>query len=1658
MLRQWIADRSPRTRRAGITAGAGMLVLIIVLTTVGGPFAAGPSPSPGGSADVGQASPDPSAVNGDWTALQLPAYEPVVQLLSRDGSPTSMEVDGSLTLRSLNGTPAVELAGRLRADPSADLIVEPGATADVAQIRPAHPLAENARYTFSLTGEDGALLAEWSFRTGGALHVVMTLPENHATQVPLDSGIEIVFDQDGVEDLASHVSILPSTPGRFEQHGRTWAFLPDAPLTPATLYEVTVSAGIGLEDSDRTLESDMRFAFETASPESRRNEPVITFERPFAEASPGDLPAIPVQVHRDTELPPTITATVAIHRVATLERATDIARQLSLDRSWATRSSTGSVDTTSLDLVASVDATVTTDWATSHVELPAPLDAGWYLLQVDQAGRDAQLLLQVTDLAAYVLTSRTDTVAWVNDVDQGVAVGGASVSVAGGPALGTTDASGLLRVRTPDAMGLRQDASAAASPLLLVSARDGRRVIAPLGAEQPWFQGETPGDRWWLLLETDRLQYRQEDTIHVWGVVRARSDRRVPDDVQLHLTPGYGTDGPPIVSVPVEATARGVIAADVPVRALPPGPYQVSLTVAGERLTSAGVSITDIRKPTVRIDLTTDRHVYIAGEEITAAITAGFFDGTPAPGLQLLVSSSATTSEGEQTVTLDSAGSGRVAHIGKASESPDVGTIHAHPRNPEEGSTTGSANFQVLPSAVWLEADAIVKAGTVRIDGRLTLVDLAAAEAQFLDDRGVHDPSGDPIAGGTVSVAVDRVTWNAVQTGTTYDFIEKRVVPTYRYDRAVRHIGAYTPVTGRDGTFTLSVSDAGVDDAWYEVTLSARDAEGRVTREVRSASSSEVSPAHVVSTFPYLDVACNSAIRPVGLGDTVPFTIREADGSLGSEAPTLFVVGRLGIDDTIVTTAPTIERVLDDDDLPGQSIRAIRLLPGGYAVLNESSVRVDPEDLAIEIGITADRPRYVPGEEATIAITTTGPDGRPISADVVVSAVDLKLFSIGAARKMDTSMLLQGVASGFERSYATHRIMQSRGDCGFGATTGGGDEPRSEFEDLATFQRISTDERGRGFATFELPDDLTSWVVSAAAVAGGLESGTASIEIPASLPFFVDATIASSYLSGEAPIIGLRAYGESLAAGDAVRFTVEAPSLGLDATPFNGRAFEALRVPLPELPVGDHRLTIAATIPGSEPALRDSIVRTVHVVPTRLRTVQVAYDPLTPDFAAHGGDGLTSHVVTDGGRGTLMRLLQQLSWGGSARFDTSLAADIAQDLLVDAFAADEAALPDAGFTGLPEVSEAGIRLLPYGSPDMALTARTALIAPDRVPTQPVRGALRTWADEAGANRERRIMALAGLAGLGDDVLAELRRIEGDLTVREQLWLGLGLQAAGDEAAARAIEREVLAAHGRRLGPWVRLDDALDTPEGLDASGALLLLAARLRDPVSVDLARYLTDHPSDEGTIALQQVGFARAALRWLPRDPARFAWTVDGERHEETLEPGGAFTLTLTAAQRESLRLERLDGDLVVVSTWAGEADYDALPAHRLVEIERTVAPASNAPADGLVRVTLNVRFGTGAPRGCYQVTDLLPSGLAPIQTASSAYGYYAEDAAIGPYEVEGQRVSWCIGPSDPTWQLGYTARVVTAGTYTWEPAVVQNSEAPEVGAATPVRSYAIR
>jgi len=1662
--RAWIrAHASRRNLIAAGAAGAAVIVAAVLLLSGAPPTRTAegsPSPSPSTPHVTPDASPSPSTIPGEWTALALEPYQPVAELVPDAVDGSAISTGASFAFRSLTSTPAVELAAGLVADPELELEVEPGPSADRAVVRSATSLVENARYRIQLRDPDGTLVGEWSFRTGGPLHVVRRLPEDASTQVPLDTGIEFEFDQDGAAGVADRFSIDPPVRGEFEVHGRTWAFVPTDGLAPSTLYTVSLAAGVGIEGSTQVLEDDVRFAFETAGPMSQFSEPRVVFERPVLEIRPNEAAVLPVALQAEPG-EGTITRGLVVYGLPSLDEALEAAQTLSLDRSWAGWSSNGNVPTEGLEQLGSFDVEISVPWTSQHLTLPTGLPSGWYLLELPQEGRAAQVVLQVTDLAAYVLLSETRTVAWVNDLALDAPIAGAALGNVDGSLLGRTDAAGLLDVETPQSL-LGEPEAGGALDSLVVSAPDGRRIIAPLGGDGyaywNWYQS-APSSDWWLMLGTDRLQYRNDDTIRVWGMIRSRADRSVPGDLELRLVSGYDMQGPPIERVAVIASARGVLAGQLPVRDLPPGDYHVGLFVAGESVSQAQLRVTDIRKPTFSIDVTSDRRVYLAGEAINARAGATFFDGTAAPGLELNVSASPVSGDSERRVKVDPSGVATTTFEAATSGAyVEGGGLYASPSQPEEGSSYGHSPIAVLPSAAWLTADAAVDEDGLTVTGRVTQIDRDAAEAQVIERGWVEDPSGEPWAGRTVTVKVDRVTWTAVQTGTTYDFLQKKSVPSYRYEREVEPLGTFSPVTGADGSFVLSVP-AERSNAGIEVTLSTLDDQGRRI-EIMAWAQSAVA-ASPPSPFPYLEQRASCGPGPsilASLGERVSVTVRSGEGTPSAEGRTLFVVGQRGVDDVIVTTGADIDRRFDEDALPSLTVRAVRFTPAGYIVTNDAIVRIDAADKAIRVTLQSDRERYLPGDEVTLAITTTRPDGSPLAADVIVQAIDLKLYAIGAAQEVDTSRLMLPVSSGFLRSYASHRVPPPFFGGGCGATTGG-DGPRDDFRDLATFQTVMTDAQGRASVTFEVPDDLTSWAVSATAVGDLLESGTGALEIPVGLPFFVDATVAPEYLAGEEPAILMRAFGDALTGGDPVRFTIDAPSLGIDGMTVDGVAFQSVRATLPALPLGEHELTIAAERPGGAAELADALVRTVRVVPTRLRALETAYDRVSTTLQPPGGEGMTTYVVSDAGRGALMAVLQDLAWDSSARFDSSLSADMARTILIEEFGAREADLPPSGFAGTEGHPPEGFALLPYGSADLFLTARTAIVAPDRVPADYARQALRTEANGA-ESRERRIVALAGLAGIGDEVLNELRTVEADdLTLRERVWLALGYQAGGDEEAARAIERSILTDHGQRLGPWVRLDSDTSTPEAAEVTASMLLLAAELRDPIAADIARYLLDNPSPEYLAALEQIGFVRSAIEWLPRQEARFAWSVDGERHEETIEPGATFRLNLTADQRGSFVVERLDGEIMVASAWAREAQASDLPDDSSVTITRTVAPDGNAPADDLVRVTLDITLGLAAPDGCYQVTDLVPSGLAPVIAPTAQWwDGGGGPRVIGPYAVEGQHVSWCVDPGmEAPIRLGYSARVVTPGTYTWEPAVIQSVAAPSIGSSTPVVSYTI-
>jgi hypothetical protein len=93
-------------------------------------------------------------------------------------------------------------------------------------------------------------------------------------------------------------------------------------------------------------------------------------------------------------------------------------------------------------------------------------------------------------------------------------------------------------------------------------------------------------------------------------------------------------------------------------------------------------------------------------------------------------------------------------------------------------------------------------------------------------------------------------------------------------------------------------------------------------------------------------------------------------------------------------------------------------------------------------------------------------------------------------------------------------------------------------------------------------------------------------------------------------------------------------------------------------------------------------------------------------------------------------------------------------------------------------------------------------------------------------------------------------------------------------------------------------------------------------------------------------------------------------------------------------------------------------------------------------VQITLRAEFGPGALDGCYQLTDLLPSGLRPV-IRTSAWGLPPD--VTYPYRIDGQRVSFCVSDAPTNMVATYWARVVNTGEFTAEPALIQSMQSAQ-------------
>ncbi|MBI4730154.1 MAG: Ig-like domain-containing protein [Acidobacteria bacterium] len=1658
----------------GILASA-VAVPVSLLRGGGGQEVAEPRPS--GCDEPPAIEPLAAGAAGAWRRLALPPVPDCYRLTAAKSDATGVAPDSGFVLVARGGADPASLAKRIRVEPALKLTVRPaagsgqglrpGETAAAPtrfRVTAASPMRAGNVYRFTmLDAPGGSPVRTWAFQVQSPLRVVAVLPADHATDVPLDIGIELTFSHDGVTGVEDRLRISPPTQGRLEIHKRVAVFVPKK-LEPRRLYTVTLRPGVSVEGSGETIEEPFTFRFETGSgPRGGGGpaEPALQFTRSVWESAISGAPVLGLYGGEDQ---PGRSLPVAVYRFPGAQEFLSSLDGLAKVPSWA--GLTRARFRTSLDgLVKAASFTAKIQRAGRYGDLyvvfPEPLPAGFYIVQAGAAGSDRiQAWLQVTDLATYASVSAPRTLVWVNDVAAGAAVAGATIRVAGGDFSATTGADGVALFETPKSL-VRLEPSvlgetASSVRNLTVTAPGGRTAVVPLsdiltGYDSYQFRENVfPGNPsfYWRFLYTDRHLYRPTDTVHFWGLVRRRAAPARGQKISVEVGGWDQETGARVVlgRTTVTATAMGTFIGRLPIEAASPGYYDLEARVGDQTIASTYLEVADFVKPAYKIDVTSSKKAVFEGDPVRFDIRASFFDGTPVPGTRLSVSGA-----GGGSVVTDADGRATVDWAAEPEGGWEFASIGVTPALAEEGDITGGTTVRVFPSAVTIDADAVVEGGAVTVTGTLYRVDMARLNSDEPGDP--WDVRAGPAPGRPVRATAREISYRRVEEGESYDFVNKRVVKTYRYEREERTIpGERSATSDSKGRFRMSFP-AG-ESRSYEIDVTAIDESGRSAKASVSAHERFRwdAASDAGSDVLHLSSLKDGPFRP---GDEVRLTMLLGAEELPSGAPNryLFLRARNGIQGYGLEGDPTYAFSFSDDDVPNVTISGVRFTGGTYQEVAWPYEAVfDRATRKLSVSVSPDRARYRPGDTSTLNVRVTDAAGTPARAEVMLGAVDEAIYRLEGQNFLSDLGILDSlyelVPAGVLRAYVSHQSPRAAP----AAEQGGEGGARSDFKDVALFDRVQTGGDGRASIRFKVPDNLTSWRVSALAVTQDLHAGSTVALVPVGLPVFADLAMSDTYLTSDRPLVRLRAFGDALRAGDPVSFEVSSGTLIDSPLKASGRAFEPVDVALPPLREGRHEITVRVSAGGRS----DALVRPVTVLPSRLVRAVSRFAEVGPGerfSPERTPDRVVTVTLSDHNRGRYYPVLLELSWTGGDRVDQRLARDQAQEMLAKNFR-EVAALPEEFVASRYQTPDGGVAIFPFAGDDLGISARVAALAPDRFGRQGLARYFRKVVLDPEETRERAIQALYGLSALGEPVLTDVQRAAGeaDLSSRERLYVGLAAAVLGDQDTATRVYRGLLGELGEQRGAAVRLRVGRDQDDVLEATSLAAILGAALADDAAPALFQYTLDNSARERFLALEQISFLALALPRLSGEPVGFAYSEDGSRVEKTLERGESLSLRLTPAKLRALDLRVGRGTLGVATSLLEPFDAAGVRPDRDVSIARRYNGRTESPTrlrDGsLVRISLEWDLGPQASDGCYQVSDLLPSGLRPV---TRLWERGIEDAGVAyPYSIEGQRVSFCVSRSWRSRVVSYYARVVGLGDYTAEPVVMQSQKVPESMNAT--------
>ena len=905
-------------------------------------------------------------------------------------------------------------------------------------------------------------------------------------------------------------------------------------------------------------------------------------------------------------------------------------------------------------------------------------------------------LVQVTNLGISVKDSPQNTLIWVTRLDTAAAVAGARVSIVredGRTAwTGTTGADGI--AMAPE-MRLRNPRNWYELAFIVTAEKDGD--VAYTASD--WNDGVKPwefGSRFDLdeadpLLRgtvfTDRGVYKPGEEVHFKAILRSNSPAgvrllpegsavaitvrdardKVIDERTVKLT-GWST-AEWTLTLPEDGTLggysiRAILESDRvkkdPARA--PGADEYDYR-DWKRTVHGGFLVAAYRRPDFRVDVTLTGQSRIAGDPLSAVVSARYLFGAPMmnrPARWAFTRSpvfnappaieSSFPAERWTFVGWDTSEMSR----GRAEMGADTETLAA---NGQLALTLDTEAKAGVPYSYTLEGD-VEDVSRQHIANRASLVVHPAPWYLGIKKIPLFNEQRDglkteliavgldakPVAGLPIQVTLTQFQWRSVRRAEGNGFY------TWETERVEVPAGSWQVTSGAEPVaFTATLPGGG----YFVLEARADAGAGRyaVTRESFYALGSGYTAWQRYDHNRIDLVADRSKYKP---GDTARIMIQ----SPWERASALVTTEREGIRSqrqfTLTSTQQSIDVPIGEGDIPNIYVSVLlvkgrTVMPAAAGEGQSAAAELaadakvdDPSDpgkpafklgyleLSVEdaskrltVGVTANRTEFRPANDARVTLDVRDAQGRGTASEVTLWAVDYGVLSLTAYRTPDVlgsvyvRKALQVLTEDGRQKIISRRVITPKGD-----TDGGGGgaalaaETRQDFRVLAFWiGSITTDARGRAAVDVKLPESLTTYRIMAVAGDRSSRFGFGDSEIRINKPVTLKAAFPRFLAVGDKASFGAVVTSQLAAAGSA---TVTIESLDPQVLRFAATGPQTLEVPAggsvearfdaAGRTVGRARVRMSVRLNGETDAFQDVIPVEILVAPETVAVIGEAGD------------------------------------------------------------------------------------------------------------------------------------------------------------------------------------------------------------------------------------------------------------------------------------------------------------------------------------------------------------------------------------------------------------------------------------------------------------------